>query len=598
MSVESPRLTDLNRYDVTLEWKTDRPVIGSVKYRSADTDFKELTEEPGEAKTEHRLKIGGLQSDTLYDYSLSGSPVKYSFKTAPGKTTAFRFMVYPDDDLSSSASWKELERHYNTHLPDFIVLLTPPNRTPSSDLAAKTLIHYVEANSPLKLFSYGNADLLFDCAGRPAEELAAQINPSSSNHVFVISSGTKPVQIPADGAVLIYSGKDPLEENSLNLPVSKQILIVDIDGDGITATRNALDNSESEVVTVKETPESVKRSCVYCRKLLEAKKYEDSINWYRDFIAKYETKYIVDDAQFQIANIYDRYLYDYKKAFAEYTTLIEKFPDSTKIKQARQRIEYINRYSDYDFAPLAVFEKTKSEVYKDDKLKAIRMIEETVAKYPDAKLLNPMLFWLAHTLSMEDLDKSIHYHKALLERTDGQEKKETLISMGDVFYENKKYPEAIAAYTESLSIGSDKFNFGVQDKINKSQRNIKREWVLDAALILLGLASLGGLLIKPRFLIRREIITAAILLALLLVIAYSAWWIFYQNYPEIAEFIPNLFLLLASSHLIAAVYSRKIFSRFSTAVNGLMTTLLLLFLNALLFYVFLYYHHYLPSLGL
>jgi tetratricopeptide (TPR) repeat protein len=352
------------------------------------------------------------------------------------------------------------------------------------------------------------------------------------------------------------------------------------------------------MVTLKETPESVKRSCVYCRKLLEAKKYEDSITWYRDFIEKYRTKYIVDDAQFQLASIYDRHLYDYSKALAEYDRLLEQFPDSTKAEQVRQRIEYITGYNDYDFIPLASFEKTKSETYKTDKTEAIQTVENLVEKYPDAKIRNKMLFWLGHVLSQDNPDQSIYYHRELISASSGDEKKEALISMGDVYYTYKQYPDAICAYTDALGVGDSKYNFGVEDKINKSIRNITRERVLKAILVLLGLLFIGAVLIKPLFFTKAEVLRTGILLLVLLLFAYSVWRIFYRNYPEVAAFIPALFLTLSASHLISAVYSRKVFSKYPAAVNLICTSLGFVLLNIMLYYVFLYYHHFLPSVGL
>jgi len=59
-----------------------------------------------------------------------------------------------------------------------------------------------------------------------------------------------------------------------------------------------------------------------------------------------------------------------------------------------------------------------------------------------------------------------------------------------------------------------------------------------------------------------------------------------------------LFLMLSSSHLLSAVCSRKIFSGCSVPVQFLLTSTLFILLNLLLYYIFLYQHHYLPSLGL
>jgi hypothetical protein len=209
-----------------------------------------------------------------------------------------------------------------------------------------------------------------------------------------------------------------------------------------------------------------------------------------------------------------------------------------------------------------------------------------------------MLFWLGHALAQDDLDRSIVYHNQLLLSSAGREKKETLISMGDVYYAHQKYRNAIDTYNTALVTGETKYNFGVQDKINKSDRNIIRKYVLHAAYLLLGGLYLGAMLIKPLFFTKSEILRTGILLLILLAAAYSVWWIFYQNYPEVAEFIPQLFLMLSSSHLIALSYSRKVFSKYSVLANCMLTPLVFSLMSLLLYYVFLYHRHYLPSLGL
>jgi len=609
LSIDSPQLVEISRYDVTIKWETDRPVVGTVRYRSAGTEFQEAFDE--QEKKKHELKIGGLQADTLYDYTLNDTDEKFSFKTAPGKSTAFRFMVHQKKDFFNSKDWTALGRGFNENLPDFIILLNEPSAgadakaqfVRQSTISSKVYVQYADEMDHLKRFAFGNSAFLFIPAGISPEAVSAQIQNGKEEHFFLILPEPDPellkrLQAIRNDAVLIYPGSDSGGDSNLILPLSEQMLIIDVDGTGIVANRIALDDFKSEIITVKETPDSVKRSCIYCRKLLEAKKYQASIDWYRDFIIKYQSDYIVDDAQFQIANIYDRYLYDYPAALTEYDRLLTQFPDSTKIKQARQRIEHINSYNDYGYEPLASFERTKSEIYKNDKTQAIQIIEGDLEKYPDAKLLNTMLFWLGHALAADDLDKSIAYHNQLLLNSSGREKKETLISMGDVCYLHKQYPNAIQAYTTALMTGEAKYNFGVQDKINKSTRNIKRGYFLNTALILLCIIYLGAVLIRPLFFTKSELLRTGLLLLVLLVVAYSAWWIYYQNYPEVAEFTPQLFLMLASSHLIALAYSRKVFSKSSVLVNYMLTPLTFTFLSMLLYYVFLYQRHYLPSLGL
>ena len=179
----------------------------------------------------------------------------------------------------------------------------------------------------------------------------------------------------------------------------EKYLVIDVDGEGVTATVRRHGQSEFDILTINETPEAVKRSCVYCRKLLDTQRYQESIDWYRKFITEFGARYMVDDAQFEIANIYDQYLFDYPAALKEYRKLVTEYPNSCKVRQVSQRIEYLTAYADYDFNPLRIFEKAKSQTYQRDKKKAVAEIETIPAKYPGAKIEPQVLFWLGYTLA-------------------------------------------------------------------------------------------------------------------------------------------------------------------------------------------------------
>ena len=162
----------------------------------------------------------------------------------------------------------------------------------------------------------------------------------------------------------------------------QKYLVIDVDGAGVTGTMARPGQTEMDIVTIKETPEAVKRSCVYCRKLLDTQRFQESIDWYRKFIAEFGARYMVDDAQFEIANIYDQYLFDYPAALKEYQKLIQNYPNSSKVRQARQRIEYINQYTDFNFEPLRIFEKAKSQTYQRDKAQAVAEVGDYSSQIP------------------------------------------------------------------------------------------------------------------------------------------------------------------------------------------------------------------------
>ena len=332
-------------------------------------------------------------------------------------------------------------------------------------------------------------------------------------------------------------------------------LVIEVDGEGVSGTE--YQGEEPRAFTIRQVPDSVTRSCVYCRKLLDAKRYQESIQWYRDFISEFGERYMVDDAQYEIANIHDQYLRDYPSALKEYKTLLARYPDSGKAPQAAQRVAYLESYSDHGFAPLRIFEEAKNETYQRDSGRAVTAVASILSQYPGAGIEPEVLYWLGYTLAPRDLRGASTYYQRLI-KDHPASRESAWIGLGDAYYQHSRYKAALDAYRQAQASVEGGLNFGLLDKVRKSQRNIVRKAVLFAALLVLAVAYALALLVKPRFLKRREMMLALYLALSYLAAATLIWAGFFRGYPELLRIFPVLLPVAATVPAVGAALSRKL----------------------------------------
>jgi tetratricopeptide (TPR) repeat protein len=656
-SNSAPRITELGRFGARISWNSSRPVVGEIVLRTgneAETVVREKIK-----TTHHSIDISGLLPETIYNYRLAGSSDQFfTFKTAPLTETAFRLMVDHRPEAFSPKNADNFTRAVNTLLPDFVILtgqLATKDFLPEEKAffqgikaASRIPIYLAPAREDLKnpdsgeyfltvmpvqsngydyAFDYGNSrfiilgpDFTEDRAAaypkRRSDWFRETVSRENPLHIFIIwPSLTTPAnsdQLLLDAindfanqgiiTALISSVKIPdrsLAAGLKNIAVNRKCLTVDVDGAGVTGTLSGEDDSEFEVVTIQETPEAVKRSCIYCRKLLDTQRYQESIDWYRKFIRQFGGKYTIDDAQFEIANIYDQYLYDYPDAIREYQTLIDQYPDSGKARQATHRIEYLKAYADYNFQPLQIFEKAKAQTYQHNKMKAVAEIASILNRYPGAKIEGQVLLWLGYTLTESDLDRATSYFRRMIDsHPDPKSAEEAWVAWGDAYYFHKQYSKAIEAYNSAQKISANQFNFALQDKIRKSQRDIIRDLAFVIILIILALSYAAALLIKPRWLSLRELQIGGALWVAYLGTGLICWVLFCRNYPELAIFIPILTLGATSVPLCTIALSRKIFYRHPRVFAAISTLVLSVFLLYAILYFYQIWQHYLPAFGI
>lgn len=653
-----PRIVELEKFRVRILWNTVQPFRSQLWY-SSEGKPEQYLEEKGK-RSKHVAEISGLMPETVYNYRLSKTAREvYSFKTAPLSETAFRFMIYNQYNGFHPKNLTQFIQAIKAQMPDFIILTGKLSRKKyiaeeqdffknvrsatgipifiapeAGDLSDPKAGNYFRSLIPKDnyghdyAFDYGNSRFILlnpglkiaPTAGSKSKRsgwLNGKIINNRPSHLFVLISD--PVSIEKNYPEIFQVLSRMSSERKIDAVFSNgrfgpksgmtgakliddfdRYLVIDVDGAGVTATVRRHGLSKFDILTINETPEAVKRSCVYCRKLLDTQRYQESIDWYRKFITEFGARYMVDDAQFEIANIYDQYLFDYPSALQEYRKLVTEYPNSYKNRQASQRIAYLTAYSDYNFNPLRIFEKAKSQTYQRDRKKAVAEIETIPEKFPGAKIEPQVLYWLGYTLAETDLEKSVSYYRQLIRKYPEKENAgEAWIALGDAYYLHNKYREAIAIYNSALKKSGSLYNFGLLDKIRKCNRNIMRinlAYIFTAVLLF---SYLLALFWRPRFLTVNELKLGFYLFLVYLAGGTFIWAVFFRNYPELIKMIPALAPVAATVPMVTTALFRKILQHPPEALRWVGILPVTLILSVIVFYVFLYYYcsHYLMVFG-
>ncbi|MGQ9630897.1 MAG: tetratricopeptide repeat protein [bacterium] len=78
--------------------------------------------------------------------------------------------------------------------------------------------------------------------------------------------------------------------------------------------------------------------------LVRLRRYKDALEAFRDVERNFPDSEYVDDAQYNIASIYDLYLANYPQAIEEYRRVVDEFPGSNLAPKAQYNIGYIYQY--------------------------------------------------------------------------------------------------------------------------------------------------------------------------------------------------------------------------------------------------------------
>lgn len=95
-----PMVQNVDRFGATLMWGTGSECLGQARVRPSDGQGPAQTlRETGLLRLHHRVRVGGLRPDTLYEYDLRDCVGRWhrgSFRTAGNPNQPFTFLVYGD----------------------------------------------------------------------------------------------------------------------------------------------------------------------------------------------------------------------------------------------------------------------------------------------------------------------------------------------------------------------------------------------------------------------------------------------------------------------------------------------------------------------
>ncbi len=659
-----PVVREINNNQVRIIWETALPEVGVLLYHKRNGHEEEVRED--EERTYHSIILNDLEPDTFYSFSLSeGNNEYYSFKTPPTEDKAFRFLVFHKHNFLDPEWIEKIIELSNTHMPDFVItaggnkadsylrrerdlykaihdnilslpIYLVPDAETLSSIENKERYYYTSESDKTNnfFFDFGNSrfivigpeigvdgivDGIFISQNKEWLEKAVSAAPTK-DHIFVFLTHYNREDRNQDDLEIILSDmiKSKKIQAVFNIGYSgsqgeiaglekiynikESFMIVDVDVVGVAAQLGNYQALALKHIVIKEFPTAVQRSCVYCRKLLERKQYEESIQWYRNFINEFGNNYMVDDSQFEIANIYDRYLYDYENAIKEYRILVNNYPYSNKAKQAKQRIEYLLAHSQYSFEPLKAFEKAKMETFVQDVGKAIEEVEKILNEYPDSNLKPQLLDWLGRNFAERDCEKSIKYLQELANGNYGEQYRENaLIAIGDTLYMNGKYKQAIEIFKEAET-GENRE--ALAGKIYRCERNIRREIIKHISILIIVVLVLVSIFKKPYFFTKEELRLAGILALVYLLAGAICWRSFFTHYPSLILYIVAISASGAIIPIIVLAINRKLFNIFNALKNRLFSSFLIIVLTVLLslsviyLVIYIYNVHYLVAFHL
>jgi tetratricopeptide (TPR) repeat protein len=332
--------------------------------------------------------------------------------------------------------------------------------------------------------------------------------------------------------------------------------------------------------------------------------YEESVKAYLEFIETHKGNFQIDDAYFAIADIFDTKLFEFENALSWYRRLAAEYPDGTLTSLANQRIKYISAYSDYEYKPLAQFERIKAVEFarkKDQPEQRGSILNEVaslIKQYPDSNLAPVMQHWLANQYRLSEPDKAVEAYMTLRKNYPGHsESQEAMVEIGETYYDAGRYKEAIKAYNEALG-ELPAMADTIKAQISRSERDIRRDKI---AYVCWGIAAImfaTTFMRKPRRIGAGSIVYACAAFVIVGAVLSFYGWLIHEQFNSAREMvlIVSTFSAIAGlSTLISMKFSRiaNIDSTgvFSAAAGGLAG--IVFFLAGIYLAIYYIYIHYL-----
>jgi tetratricopeptide (TPR) repeat protein len=321
-------------------------------------------------------------------------------------------------------------------------------------------------------------------------------------------------------------------------------------------------DDEKEIL-LRKAPLKGKRTCLECRRLADKGAYEESIKAYKEFVENNRGHYQIDDAYFAIGEIYDEKLFHFPEAVKWYRRLATEYPTGTLAALAKQRIDYLSRYSDYDYKPLQTFERIRKIDYarkKDqpaEQAALLKQVETLLHDYPDSSLAPVIVHWLANRCRQTSPQRALQLYRTLEEKyPDSTESGNVPIEIGETYYGAGQYKEALKAYQTALNRLPHRKKI-IEPQIRRTKRNIRRDvlsivsWA--AVLILIVLVFVlkpMGLYFKGGFYFLAFVIMGLLLL--------FGGWLIREQFPSTRQSV--LFALLFACDAVLSAFLSTNFS--------------------------------------
>ncbi len=481
IEIENLRLVEVEPYSAALAWNSAHEETFTVLYGEGTLFDREITTEA--RSKNHEVKLTGLKPSTRYSYRIEPSGASASFRSAPAKDGAFDIAVLD----SGSPACGDSGAGFDTN-PDIVILAS--NCPGAAANHPESILTLGIPDDPIRL-KFGNSSLI----------IASDIAALSENDI----DGTKEKTIAVTKALPdaapefllktpIISPRGALLNGVKTLLPKEQSAFLEVDAFEIAFAESKSDAHARTVIV--EAPPETRKTCLYCDRLLESGRYEESLSWYRNFVAENRDRHAVEDAYFSMARLLDEKLFRYNQAIGAYEEFLKLYPKSRKTMLAEYRLEYLRGHSDADFKPLQIFDKAKAGLVRGDPMPAVVKVESLLANYPDSSVSREALYWLGHILETKDPRHAIGHYRNLIEKyPDGDDAVAASIALGDIAYRAKRYLRAIENYRAAAKNASDKFTLSIEDKLRKSHRNVYREiarwasWFILAAWLAITLLS-------------------------------------------------------------------------------------------------------------
>ncbi|MDP8223808.1 MAG: tetratricopeptide repeat protein [Candidatus Lernaella stagnicola] len=479
-SVTDVRLEAVGPFSATVAWESATPGRYDIAYGEGTLFDRSVSET--DAGTSHRINLTGLKPSTRYAYRFGEGGPTFRFRSAAGRGGAFDLVVL---DAASPACGPAAP--LPTPAPDVVVVFGECSGVLAQHPASILTIRGPQAHP----VSFGDARIIV--VDTPSAAAAALPPDADTRRLVVVPR--LPQDAPGEQTPVVLSPRGALTaERRVQWPASQDAWL-EIDAFEI-AQAGAEGDDRVRRVIVPAPPDS-RKSCLYCDRLLEAGRYEESIAWYQNFIRDNQNEHQVEDAFFTVARILDEKLFRFADALLAYDTFLARYSDSRRVPLAWYRGNYLRSRDDFDFQPLESFERAKAELVREDPDPAVEKVEAMLADFPHAAVGEDALFWLGNLLQTDQPRRAVGYFQQLMERYPQSESAAlAAIALGDIHYRANQNRAAIAAYERALETVPPKYHISLQDKLRKAGRNVGREIARWTAWAILGVWLLLSLVRK------------------------------------------------------------------------------------------------------